>query len=148
MANGIWTMVLAINHEPSAISHFASFVMRHPTVGVGGLGIMGSAIAANLMQAGHRVVGYDILARRRQDHRRAGGQVAKDARDLGTRVDIVVCSLPSSDALRQAAVALAKSPRPPQIVIETSTLPIAVKQQARDTLRRLGTTLIDCPLSG
>ena len=123
--------------------------MKQPAaVGVIGLGIMGSAIAANLMQAGYRVVGYDILARRRQDHRRAGGQVAKDARDLGTRVDIVVCSLPSSDALRQAAGALAKSRRPPQIVIETSTLPIAVKRQARDTLRRRGTTLIDCPLSG
>jgi 3-hydroxyisobutyrate dehydrogenase/2-hydroxy-3-oxopropionate reductase len=71
---------------------------------------MGSAIAANLMQAGYPVVGFDILARRRQDHRRAGGQVAKDARDLGTRADIVVCSLPSADALQEVA----RSPRPPR----------------------------------
>jgi len=142
MADGIWTMVshFTMSHQPSSHQPFAT--------GVIGLGIMGSAIASNLMRAGYRVVGYDTLARRRQDHRRAGGQVAKDARDLGTHVDIVVCSLPSSDALRQVAVALARSPRPPQIVIETSTLPIAVKRQARDTLRRRGTTLIDCPLSG
>src|SRR5258706_569944 len=109
--------------------------MKQPAaVGVIGLGIMGSAIAANLVRAGYRVVGYDILARRRQDHRRAGGQAAKDVRDLGTRVDIVVCSLPSTDALRQTAVALARSPRPPRIVVETSTLPIAVKRQAREPL--------------
>ena len=35
-----------------------------------------------------------------------------------------------------------------RIVVETSTLPIAVKQQARRLLRARGTTLLDCPLSG
>jgi 3-hydroxyisobutyrate dehydrogenase-like beta-hydroxyacid dehydrogenase len=33
-------------------------------------------------------------------------------------------------------------------VVETSTLPIEEKLKARDTLRRKGITLLDCPLSG
>ncbi len=43
------------------------------------------------------------------------------------------------------------SPRPggrSSIVIETSTLPIAVKEAARQTLAAGGATLLDCPLSG
>jgi putative dehydrogenase len=118
------------------------------TVGMIGLGIMGSAMAVNLMQAGYRVVGFDVLPMRRRDHRRAGGQVAPSCRAVGNRAGIVVCSLPSSQALLQTAAALAASRRPPKIVIETSTLPVAVKQEARRSLAARGTTLLDCPLSG
>jgi L-threonate 2-dehydrogenase len=113
-----------------------------------GLGIMGSAMAANLMAAGFRVVGYDLVERRRREHRRAGGQAARSGRDVATRADVVICSLPAPQALLAAAQDLAAASRPPRIVIETSTLPIAVKQQARRLLRARGSTLLDCPLSG
>jgi putative dehydrogenase len=116
------------------------------SVGMIGLGIMGSAMAVNLMRAGYRVVGYDVLPMRRRDHRRAGGEVAPSCRALGGRARIVVCSLPSSEALLKTAAALAA--RPPKIVIETSTLPVAVKREARRNLAARGTTLLDCPLSG
>jgi 3-hydroxyisobutyrate dehydrogenase-like beta-hydroxyacid dehydrogenase len=117
-------------------------------VGVIGLGIMGSAMSANLMRAGYTVIGYDVLSKRRQDHRRAGGQVAPSSRAVGDRVDLLVCSLPSSEALRQTAACLAGCRRPPPVVIETSTLPIATKQDARRTLAARGTVLLDAPLSG
>ena len=42
-------------------------------VGVVGLGIMGSAMAANLVKAGFAVLGYDLLAPRRTELKRAGG---------------------------------------------------------------------------
>jgi L-threonate 2-dehydrogenase len=113
-----------------------------------GLGIMGSAMAANLMRAGYSVVGYDVAARRRSAHGRAGGHVARRCAEVGRRADVVICSLPSSDALIQTAADLAGAARPPRIVIETSTLPIAVKQAARRTFGARGTILLDCPLSG
>ena len=119
-----------------------------PPVGIVGLGIMGSAMAGNLMRAGYRVIGYDVLARRRREHRRAGGQVALSCRDVGRQAGVVICSLPSSEALRQTAAEFAEARRPPQIVVETSTLPLAVKQAARRTLGARGTILLDCPLSG
>jgi 3-hydroxyisobutyrate dehydrogenase-like beta-hydroxyacid dehydrogenase len=122
--------------------------MRGPAVGMIGLGIMGSAMAANLMRAGYRVIGYDVLAKRRRDHGRAGGQVALGCRQLGRQAGIVICSLPSSEALLRTAGELAESRRPPQIVVETSTLPIMVKEAARRSLGARGTILLDCPLSG
>ena len=113
-----------------------------------GLGIMGSAMAGHLMRAGHRVIGYDVLARRRRNHRRAGGEAAASCRDVGTRAGIVICSLPSSAALLRTAADLTEAMPAPRIVVETSTLPVAVKQQARRRLGAHGATLIDCPLSG
>lgn len=106
-------------------------------------------MASSLMRAGYRVIGYDLLAARLQQHRRAGGQTASTCADLAERADIIVTSLPSSDALLEAAAALSQDPKPKaRIVVETSTLPVAVKEEARALLARSGVTLLDCPLSG
>ena len=121
---------------------------RRPVVGMVGLGIMGSAMTASLVKAGFEVVGFDVVARRRAAHRREGGTVARSCRDAGRRALIIVTSLPSAEALLETAEALAASARAGQIVIETSTLPIAVKEEARTTLAARGVTLLDCPLSG
>jgi 3-hydroxyisobutyrate dehydrogenase-like beta-hydroxyacid dehydrogenase len=118
---------------------------RRP-IGLIGLGIMGSAMAGHLLRAGHRVIGYDPLAPRREEHVQAGGEAAPRARDVDAAV--VICSLPSSDALTETASELVKARRPPRIVVETSTLPIAIKEKARRTLATVGTVALDCPLSG
>jgi len=60
----------------------------------------------------------------------------------------VICSLPSAAALLAVAGGLAGAPRGRRIVIETSTLPIAVKEEARQRLAATGAILLDCPLSG
>lgn len=127
---------------------YTSHLSMSSPVGVVGLGIMGSAMAGSLMRAGHLVVGYDVLASRRRDLRDAGGSTARSCGDVGQRARIVISSLPSVDALQLTAVALSQVARPPEIVIETSTLPIEAKQRARARLRKAGVTLLDCPISG
>src|SRR5262249_32357826 len=117
-------------------------------VGIIGLGIMGSAIAANLLRAGHPVIGYDVVARQRRQHGRVGGLVAKNAAAVASTADFVISSLPSSEAFLQTVLHLAHVSRRGQIVVETSTLPIAVKDEARQGLAAAGITLLDCPLSG
>jgi len=59
-----------------------------------GLGIMGSAMAANLMRAGFKVVGYDVLASRRRELRTAGGKAAASAAAVSRQADVIVCSPP------------------------------------------------------
>lgn len=117
-------------------------------VGVIGLGIMGSAMSANLVGAGFSTFGYDVLSRRRRELAKAGGNAMQSARAVADRVAIVITSLPSSTALLEVVAELAGAKQPDQIVVETSTLPIAMKQQARKLLATHRITLLDCPLSG
>lgn len=113
-----------------------------------GLGIMGSAMAANLMKAGFRVAGYDPMAACRSRHRKAGGIVARSAGDVAGLARIVIASLPSATALSQVVDEILESGKRGSVVIETSTLPIPVKEAARRRLAAAGVTLLDCPLSG
>ena len=102
--------------------------MDSNAVGMIGLGIMGSAMSANLMKAGFKVVGYDVAPRAVANHRKAGGTVARSCGEAAKRCDILVTSLPSAQALLETAAELEHSARRGQIVIETSTLPIAAKE--------------------
>ena len=113
-----------------------------------GLGIMGSAMAANLLRAGFKVVGYDPVAACRKRHRKAGGIVAESAQEVARAARIVITSLPSAKALSQIAGELSSAGKSKNIVVETSTLPIAAKEAARKRLAAAGATLLDCPLSG
>jgi 3-hydroxyisobutyrate dehydrogenase-like beta-hydroxyacid dehydrogenase len=118
-----------------------------PKVGVVGLGIMGSAMAANLVRAGYRVIGYDIVPDAMRRLKRDGGEATNDVRGVADAAATIVTSLPSASALIQVASELAQFGRK-VVVIETSTLPIEVKEQARAALARRGAILLDCPLSG
>jgi len=108
--------------------------MAQQTVGMIGLGIMGSAMSFNLGRAGFRVAGYDVASRRRAEHKRGGGIAAKSPGDVARRTDIIITSLPSARALAEVAAELAKSAKRSTVVVETSTLPIEVKTAARDAL--------------
>ena len=118
------------------------------SIGVIGLGIMGSSIASHVIRAGHRVVGYDVRAARLRQLRAAGGLPAKSSADVGRMSRIVITSLPSADALTEAVSALARARHSSQIVVETSTLSLEAKERARQTLRARGIELLDCPISG
>ena len=118
--------------------------MKKRTVGMLGLGIMGSAMAANLLRAGYRVVGYDPVAACRRRLARLGGVAVRTPEEVAAAAPILITSLPSAAAL--ASVSKAISGR--RIVVETSTLPIADKERARKALAAKGAVLLDCPLSG
>ena len=105
-------------------------------------------MAGHLLRAGHRVVGYDVRAARVRGLRAAGGSGVTRCADVGRQAGIIITSLPSADALTQTVDALVESARPAQIVVDTSTLPIEVKQRARVRLRASGIELLDCPISG
>ena len=120
---------------------------RRP-VGVIGLGIMGSAMAANIAAAGFPVVGYDVLPKRRSALTKSGGVAARTAGDVARRAAVAITSLPNAQALLEVAAEIARVGRRGQAVVETSTLAIEVKEEARGVLARRGVALLDCPLSG
>jgi putative dehydrogenase len=72
-------------------------------VGFLGLGIMGSAMAGNLMKAGFEVHGFDPTPKARQHFKAAGGHVSSDPADLVRSAQVVICSLPSAAALLETS---------------------------------------------
>lgn len=117
-------------------------------VGMLGLGIMGSAMAGNLIQAGFTVHGYDPSAAARQQLKRVGGTPCADAHSVVRSAQVVITSLPNAQALLASAHTLAEAGHKGLLVVETSTLDIQDKAQARDVMAQRGVVLLDCPLSG
>jgi len=118
------------------------------TVGMVGLGIMGSAISTNLLAAGFAVVGCDIDPGRVSDFVEKGGRAAATPSEAVADADVAILSMPSIAAFEDVVGGLTASGRGGLVVIDTSTLPIAVKEDARDSLAASDITLMDCPLSG
>jgi 3-hydroxyisobutyrate dehydrogenase-like beta-hydroxyacid dehydrogenase len=120
-------------------------------IGMIGVGIMGSAMSANLLKAGYAVIGYDVDSQQLDALVGKGGSGAGSCREVAEQADVVIASLPSVEALKQVVNAkdgLAQAEKKALIVIETSTLPLEAKQAAHDALKAVGTEMLDCPLSG
>lgn len=121
-----------------------------PTVGMLGLGIMGSAMSPNLLAAGFKIAGFDVSADRMAAFAAGGGTPAASPRAVAEATDIIISVLPSVKALDlvvSGADGILAAGRTGQILIEASTLPLEDKQRIRaNALPAL--TLLDCPLSG
>jgi L-threonate 2-dehydrogenase len=118
------------------------------TVGIIGLGIMGGAIARNLVERGWKVIGYDTDAARRAELAQANVTIAADATQVARDAPIIMTSLPTPAAVEDVAQTIAHSGQSPRIVVELSTLTIADKLRFEATLKKAGHIALDCPLSG
>jgi putative dehydrogenase len=117
-------------------------------VGIVGLGIMGGAIARNLVERGWQVVGCDLDAARCAEMARANVTIATDAMQVARDTPVIMTSLPSAAAVEDVARAIARFGQSPRIVVELSTLAIADKLRFEDILKTAGHIALDCPLSG
>ena len=118
------------------------------TVAIVGLGIMGGAIARNLVDRGWHVIGADTDAARRAELALAGVTIADNAAQAARDAPIVMTSLPSAAAVEDVARSIADSGLSSRIVVELSTLGIADKLRFEDILKKAGHIALDCPLSG
>ena len=118
------------------------------TVGIVGLGIMGGAIARNLVERGWRVIGFDAHPAKNAELSLAKVAIAADVAALARDVPIIMTSLPTPAAVHEVAQEIAGSGQPSRIVIELSTLSLADKLRFETILRTAGHIALDCPLSG
>lgn len=117
-------------------------------VGLVGLGIMGGAMARNLVASGWSVVGFDLSDERRTEAEGTGVTLARDVADLARRVPVILTSLPSPKAVIETARTIAEADGEPTIVCELSTLALDDKLAFADILSAAGHAPLDCPLSG
>jgi L-threonate 2-dehydrogenase len=117
-------------------------------VGVIGLGIMGGAIARNLMERGWHVIGFDIDPARGSELAQVGVTISPDVAQLSRDAPVIMTSLPTPAAVQDVALAIADSGQSSRIVVELSTLSLADKLKFEAVLKAAGHIALDCPLSG
>jgi putative dehydrogenase len=118
------------------------------TVGIIGLGIMGGAIAHNLVERGWRVIGFDVDPTRNAELAQAKVTIAGSVTELSRSAPVIMTSLPTPAAVETVAKEIANSGQSPRVVIELSTLSLADKLRFETILQKAGHIALDCPLSG
>jgi 3-hydroxyisobutyrate dehydrogenase len=121
------------------------------TVGFVGLGNMGTPMARRLVEAGHRVVGFDIAESARERLSDAGGVAVEQATDVVRDAQLVILMLPNSDIVDAAVLGpdglLAAAPAGTLFVDMSSSEPLRTRALA-EAVAAGGARLIDAPVSG
>ncbi len=117
-------------------------------VGIVGLGVMGSAVAGHLLDAGYSVRGFDVADERCEALAGLGGIPQSSARAVAEHSEVVLFWLPSAEAMAGAAEEVAAGAHRGLVVVEMGTLPLDAKESARVALAAAGVELLDAPVSG
>jgi L-threonate 2-dehydrogenase len=130
------------------VSFFRQEFFMDKTVGIVGLGIMGGAIARNLVERGWHVVGFDTDPAKCAELAAEGVAIVESVAHVARSTTLIMTSLPTPAAVESVAQAIADSGQPQRIVIELSTLTLADKLRFEAILKAAGHIPLDCPLSG
>lgn len=91
------------------------------TVGLIGLGLLGSAMAKRFIAGGYRVIGYDVSTAARDLALSTGVEVGPSAGGVFEACKTIVLSLPTSDIVASVLAGNSKSLDPQHLIIDTTT---------------------------
>jgi 2-hydroxy-3-oxopropionate reductase len=121
------------------------------TVGFLGLGVMGSAMARNLVLAGHEVVAWNRSPEPLAELVEAGARGADGPAAVAAEADLTISIVSDDAALREVlggpdgAIAAA---RPGSLVIDMSTVSPALARELAAEAAERGVGFLDAPVSG
>ena len=116
-----------------------------------GLGAMGLPMAANLVRAGHRVMGLDTDPARMALAKAAGIGVARDVAQVVAESDIILACLPHTEDVEKVALGpggLKEGDVRGKVFIDMSTTYPAKTAQIAAALAGAGMDMLDAPISG
>jgi len=120
-------------------------------IGLAGLGAMGSAIAARLLEVGHQVTVWNRNADKTKPLADAGAKVAKSPAELASAVEAVITILTDGaaiDAVYDGANGLLSGDVKGKLFIEMSTVPPKVMTDLAPKVRAKGGAFVECPVGG
>jgi 3-hydroxyisobutyrate dehydrogenase len=142
---------MATDSEGTAMSSTSSEASAHPRVAFIGLGNMGGPMAANLVQAGVAVYGFDLSPEALETARAKGVETVTDPLEAVAESEVVLTMLPSGQHVLSAyqdSPGLLSAARPETIFLDCSTINISEAQQAAELAERAGFRAADAPVSG
>ena len=118
------------------------------TIGFIGLGNMGGPMAANLVKAGLRVAGFDLVAASCEAAKAHGVGIANSVAEAVAHADAVVTMLPAGKHVLSVWGELAAVLRPRTLVIDSSTIDVDSARKAHALLAGKECLTLDAPVSG
>ena len=120
------------------------------TIGFIGLGHMGGPMAANLVKAGHQVVGFDLVPASCDQARADGITVAGSAQDSVRDADVVITMLPAGKHVLSVWSSILPVVKPGALVIDCSTIDVDSARRAHGLAGEQERNLLslDAPVSG
>ncbi|HMC79895.1 MAG TPA: NAD(P)-binding domain-containing protein, partial [Acidimicrobiia bacterium] len=118
------------------------------TVGIVGLGVMGSRIAGRLLGSGHTVVGTNRTPERAAPLVERGLVWRDTPRQVAAAADVVLSSVSDDAALESVATGgdgILAGLRPGTVYAEMSTVSLQVSQGLAQRVRGLGAEMLDAP---
>jgi 3-hydroxyisobutyrate dehydrogenase-like beta-hydroxyacid dehydrogenase len=115
-------------------------------VGIIGLGVLGSAIAINFINKNIPINGYDIDQKALEKLSNNKINVYNSIHKISNECNFIITSLPSETSLINVCKELVNNDD--LIIIETSTLPLDCKLEAKKILLEKKVSIFDAPLSG
>ncbi len=113
-----------------------------------GLGNMGGPMAANLVKAGHQVIGFDLVAALLKAAEASGVYAASHISQAVAEADVVVSMLPQGRHVLTAWTDILASVPSGRLVIDCSTIDVESARKAHEMARAAGCLSLDAPVSG
>ena len=118
------------------------------TIAFLGLGNMGGPMAANLVKAGHLVVGFDLVEGAKTAAAASGVTIAANAREAVAEADAVVTMLPAGRHVLAAHADFLPAAPKGALVIDCSTIDVESAKRAHEAGASAGALTLDAPVSG
>jgi 3-hydroxyisobutyrate dehydrogenase len=120
-------------------------------IGIAGLGRMGAAMAARLIEVGHEVTVWNRSADKAKPVVDAGGKMAQSAAALASAVETIITCLTDADAIDKVyggPSGVLAGDLKGKLVIEMSTVRPGVQTALAEKVRAKGGAYVECPVGG
>jgi 3-hydroxyisobutyrate dehydrogenase len=120
-------------------------------IGFIGLGNMGAPMAANLLKAGHRVTGFDIVRGPAEALATRGGRAAGSAAEAAAAGEILITMLPAGPQVRSVYLGeggVLANARGAALLIDCSTIDVETARAVAAAAKEARFDMLDAPVSG
>ena len=113
-----------------------------------GLGNMGGPMATNLVRAGHKVHGFDLVPASCEAAKAAGVMLASTAKDAVKAASIVITMLPAGKHVLSVWGDIVPAAAKGTLFIDCSTIDVESARKAHALAKAAGLPSVDAPVSG
>ena len=125
--------------------------MANEPIGFIGLGIMGLAMARNLLKAGHPVVAYNRTSSKAEELAEDGATTAANPREVSEQATIIITMVTDSPDVEEVVLGrdgVIEGIQRNAVLIDMSTISPSVTRAIAEQVEEKGGWMLDAPVSG